>query len=233
MKFLKFIFLLFCVALSVNSQINSGEITYLVSYTSLHTSEDINTNIKKQFHDFQKSTEELEFILKFSDSISEFKTSTMMSDHLSDEAKLRLRFYPPLFANYKKDSLYFFSLNKPNTLLIKKASSIKWHFTDESKIIDDKLCFKATTFKTIISRLGNKEIEIVAWYCPEIPIPFGPQNYGGLPGLIMELNDTGGITFYVSKISLNKKVNVQIPKNKILVDYNEFMVGATKKSIID
>lgn len=118
-------------------------------------------------------------------------------------------------------------------LTVKKASSIIWQLTDESKLIDDKLCFKATTSILIISRLGNKEIEITAWYCPEIPIPFGPQNYGGLPGLIMELNDRAGLTFFVSKINLNKKVFFQIPKNKTLIDYDEYQSGSTKKPIIE
>ena len=215
------------------SQINSGVITYLVNYTSLHAPEEIDTKVKKHFFEFQKSTEELEFSLKFSDSITEFRTSTMMSDHLSDFAKLRLRFHPPMFADYKKDSLYFYSLTESNIILTKKASSINWHLTEESKLIDDKICYKATTIKTIINRLGNKEIEIVAWYCPEIPIPFGPQNYGGLPGLIMELNDVSGLTFYIGRINLNKKINLQIPKNKTLVDYDEYMEGSTKKNILD
>jgi len=32
-----------------------------------------------------------------------------------------------------------------------------------------------------------KEIEIIAWYTPQIPVPQGPGEYFGLPGLILEI----------------------------------------------
>ena len=28
-----------------------------------------------------------------------------------------------------------------------------------------------------------------AWFTPEIPVSTGPSMYGGLPGLILEIND--------------------------------------------
>ena len=45
---------------------------------------------------------------------------------------------------------------------------------------------------------------ITVWYTPEIPVPFGPDKYGGLPGLILEVND-GNTIFLCSKIALNAK----------------------------
>ena len=32
-----------------------------------------------------------------------------------------------------------------------------------------------------------KTIDIVAWYTPQIPVSHGPAEFGGLPGLILEL----------------------------------------------
>lgn len=54
-----------------------------------------------------------------------------------------------------------------------------------------------------------KEITITAWYSPEIPINQGPENYWGLPGLILEIND-GTTTILCSKIVLNAKEKVEI-----------------------
>jgi len=34
-----------------------------------------------------------------------------------------------------------------------------------------------------------KEVVVTAWYTPEIPVNQGPENYWGLPGLILEVND--------------------------------------------
>ena len=51
-----------------------------------------------------------------------------------------------------------------------------------------------------------KEIEVTAWYTPQIPINQGPDEYWGLPGLILEVN-AGRTTILCSKIVIN-------PQNK-------------------
>lgn len=54
-----------------------------------------------------------------------------------------------------------------------------------------------------------KEKTITAWYTPEIPVNQGPDEYWGLPGLILEVND-GRTTILCSKIVLNPKEQVTI-----------------------
>jgi len=51
-----------------------------------------------------------------------------------------------------------------------------------------------------------KEIEVTAWYTPQIPVNQGPDEYWGLPGLILEIN-AGRTTILCSKIVIN-------PQNK-------------------
>ncbi|KUJ63350.1 hypothetical protein AR687_04165 [Flavobacteriaceae bacterium CRH] len=58
-----------------------------------------------------------------------------------------------------------------------------------------------------------KEVAIIAWYTPEIPVNQGPENYWGLPGLILEVND-GRTTILCSKIVLNAKDKVEIKPSK-------------------
>jgi len=58
-----------------------------------------------------------------------------------------------------------------------------------------------------------KEIIVTAWYTPEIPVNQGPENYWGLPGLILEVND-GKTTILCSKIVLNAKDKVEIKPSK-------------------
>jgi GLPGLI family protein len=50
-----------------------------------------------------------------------------------------------------------------------------------------------------------KDVTITAWYT-EIPVNQGPENYWGLPGLILEIND-GKTVILCSKIVLNPKEN--------------------------
>ncbi len=44
-----------------------------------------------------------------------------------------------------------------------------------------------------------KQIEVVAWYTPQIPVSNGPGEYWGLPGLILEINAEEQ-QFYVQKL---------------------------------
>lgn len=68
-----------------------------------------------------------------------------------------------------------------------------------------------------------KEIQVTAWYCPEIPVNQGPESYWGLPGLILEVND-GKTTILCSKIVLNSKEKVEIkaPNNGSVVSQKEY-----------
>jgi len=73
-----------------------------------------------------------------------------------------------------------------------------------------------------------KEIVVTAWYTPEIPVSQGPENYWGLPGLILEIND-GTTTILCSKIVLNAKDKADIKpskKGKVVSqkDYDETVV---------
>ncbi len=68
-----------------------------------------------------------------------------------------------------------------------------------------------------------KEVIVTAWYTMDIPVAHGPENYGGLPGLILEVSD-GTTTILCSKIVLNpkEKKEIKAPKNGKVVTQAEF-----------
>jgi len=49
------------------------------------------------------------------------------------------------------------------------------------------------------SRPAPREMEIVAWFADDLISPVGPENYGQLPGVILELNIDNGQTVYTAK----------------------------------
>lgn len=60
--------------------------------------------------------------------------------------------------------------------------SLEWNFRDEeTDSIIGYDCRKAT-----VEFAGRS---YTAWFTPEIPLPFGPYKFGGLPGLILKLED--------------------------------------------
>lgn len=60
----------------------------------------------------------------------------------------------------------------------------KWKIAEGQKMILDYMCLKATFSDTADS--------YVAWFTPQIPIANGPAEYGGLPGMILELDVNEG-----------------------------------------
>lgn len=120
---------------------------------------------------------------------------------------------------------YYCDLNKDMQLrkvdgeiLVKtQPSSIKWILTQETKEINNYLCYKAVSSITNKNSTGVYTFEILAWYTPEIPVSFGPKQFIGLPGLILELKDTH-YTFYADKIELfpNEKPIIKPFKGKVI-----------------
>lgn len=118
-------------------------------------------------------------------------------------------------------------------LIDDELETLEWKMGDESKTIGNYTAFKATATKTIkrpnmsaiFRRPGRgdenkdeekkeeeftvKEVEIVAWYTPEIPINQGPGLYWGLPGLILAINDDI-TTIVCSEITMNPSDKIEI-----------------------
>jgi GLPGLI family protein len=68
-----------------------------------------------------------------------------------------------------------------------------------------------------------KDNTITAWYAPEIPVNQGPENYWGLPGLILEVSD-GKTIVLCTKVVLNpkEKAVIKAPTTGKKVTQTEF-----------
>lgn len=128
---------------------------------------------------------------------------------------------------------------------------LQWKMESETKQIGGYMCYKATASKPVnMSDFRNfrpkddkkeekkeaekktnfidafevpKEIIITAWYAPEIPVNQGPENYWGLPGLILEVSD-GKTVILCSKVVMNakEKAEIKAPKAGKIVTQKEY-----------
>ncbi len=75
-----------------------------------------------------------------------------------------------------------------------------------------------------------KEIEVTAWYTPQIPVSQGPAEYWGLPGLILEVN-ADRTTILCSKIIINPEVKseIKMPSKGEVVTKQEYNDTVKKK----
>ena len=131
-------------------------------------------------------------------------------------------------------------------LIVDTLPKLDWELEKESKQIGNYTVFKATGIKkmdlndyrttnsikkdTVVGK-NMANIVVTAWYTPQIPVSNGPDEYSGLPGLILELN-MGQTTFLCSKIILDRgKANETInpPKNGKIVTFNEFDIISKEK----
>lgn len=99
----------------------------------------------------------------------------------------------------------------------------QWELHKETKSIGNYTCHKATAQKVnkririetsdaeAKDTIFSDTVQLTAWYTMQIPVSNGPSKYGGLPGLIMELND-GNTTILCTKVVLNPADEVQIEK---------------------
>ncbi|MEO6720226.1 MAG: GLPGLI family protein [Ferruginibacter sp.] len=85
-------------------------------------------------------------------------------------------------------------------LLEDSIKSLAWKMEEgETKTIAGYPCKRATG-KT---ERGN---EVVAWYTEDIPLPAGPEQFNGLPGMILGL-DVNKSEFVFTAISIDKKID--------------------------
>lgn len=101
--------------------------------------------------------------------------------------------------------------------------SLPWKLGSEKKKILEYTCMAAT--------VNLKELEIVAWFAPEIPVPLGPSNYGGLPGMILAIERNGETAYLASSVNLDPPAEEALvkPEKGSIISEREFLSIQEKK----
>lgn len=122
-----------------------------------------------------------------------------------------------------------------NFLIKDVLKTYEWKMEQETKMIGQNMCFKATTVIEVPVRpefrFGRRNAEqnnkdraekeekeeapkmeqiiVTAWYALDIPVSHGPGDFWGLPGLILEVA-YGDTNILCTKIVMNPKDKVEI-----------------------
>ncbi|UOU97036.1 GLPGLI family protein [Chryseobacterium daecheongense] len=101
------------------------------------------------------------------------------------------------------ENIQYFAPVAMSVLSYKEPVIKNWKLLNETKQINTIHCKKAeVTFK------GRNWI---AWYAPEIPLPYGPYKFSGLPGLIIKItDDKGDFDFELVKSVPRSKLKSQL-----------------------
>ncbi|SHM91144.1 GLPGLI family protein [Polaribacter sp. KT 15] len=213
----KVIRLLFFCTLGVYSQ-NKGIITYSVSKVKIDTQKYFegkkdNPELKKMVNSFINTKDELTYLLYFNADESIFFKSKKLNLPNRKEKLLDILAGNGVYYVNLNDKKVLHQKEFGGELFLVQSNFFKWTLTQDVKIIKNYKCYKAIGVKTVENSKGIFKKKVVAWYAPSININFGPKEYTGLAGAILELNDSD-LMYSVRKIDLNTKKEIKIKKPK-------------------
>jgi len=128
-----------------------------------------------------------------------------------------------------KNTMWSSFLYEKHIYVKEVTPKINWKIGKETKKIGKFNCKKATA--------NFRGRNYIAWFAKEIPLPFGPWKFNGLPGLILEVYDTNKELYWSFKtIEYPTKNNEKLkyifkPIKEKLYSYSEFKL--LQKKIIE
>ncbi len=204
------------------------------------TGQDMDETTKKMIIEKLKKSKEKNYILTFNNNESIYKEEEKLETG-KPNSMIIVGFSSSnfIYKNLKNKILREQKELFSKTFLITDSLPVfNWKLEKESKQIGQYTVYKATTTKKLSLPISSendsvptqKTIIITAWYTPQIPVSNGPGKYGGLPGLILELN-VQRTTFLCSKIILNPKETEKIipPSKGKKVSKSEYDSIVSKK----
>jgi GLPGLI family protein len=101
----------------------------------------------------------------------------------------------------------------------------KWKIKNDMKEIAGHICMNAYYRDTI------KGKDVTAWFALDMPLHYGPDRYGGLPGMILEINMNNGavvitateVSFSEEEIKIEKPVYNKKQKNISEEEFTEII----------
>ena len=204
--------------------------------------------IRKRIQKMNQKT----FILNFDKNSSTYKEEVTLKEPKPQVGGLKTMF--AAFGGTNNISVYYKNINKKRfsnqtdiqgkRFLVKdKLPEHKWEMSTETKNIGTYTCYKGTYSKEVenkyvtfkngesVEEIKKETILITAWYTTQVPVSNGPDNYQGLPGLILEVND-GKKTIVCTEIILNpsQKITIEEPKKGKVVSQKKFIKIEKQKS---
>lgn len=232
----------------LNAQVKEGTIIYEQKVNMHKTIQD--EQMKAMMPEFRTS----KYQLFFSDSVSMYKQmpEDEAPDPFAGGGGGRMVFRfgtgsGDLYKNLAQSkSIQTSEIGGKNFLIVDSIKQSPWKLGTETKQILGYTCHRATRTITMnsptrrIIMAGNgggevtkdstvpapkaREVEVVAWFADEILSPVGPESYGQLPGVILQLDVDNGATVY-NATEIKKTVDMKElkePKKGKTVTRQEF-----------
>jgi GLPGLI family protein len=208
------------VGLVANIAISQSGVVQYKTFVEQQT-EAVSADVKELVDRMIVSANKQVFKLQFCDNYSSFDLIEQIEGRNYEDkfsfnaARAGLTSSSQVFFDKKNNDVY--EINSDGVITKETIDKDYWQITNETKKVDKYTCFKAFHVINFLTRKGDKTSRIItAWFSPSLPYSFGPKNYNGLPGLILELVDRK-TTFIATSIELSKKaIEIKLPKGKTI-----------------
>ena len=236
----KLIILLLCSTFSLFAQDFQGVATYKTQRkldVKIDSTQVGGGEMQKQIMAMLKKQFQKTYVLSFDKNTSIYKEDEALAPPSAGGVMMIISSVGGTGALYKDIKNQSFTNQKETfgkQFIIKdRLKPIEWELHGDTKNIGNYTCYKATytkeieetsmmTFSSSADEQNDEEtktsaetktITVTAWYTPQIPVSNGPDNYQGLPGLILEISD-GDLSILCSKITLNPQKTIEISEPK-------------------
>lgn len=193
-----------------------------------------NSTLKSFFEKSIIDAKKLTFHLIISENGSKFYKEGILDDDIainSQRFTLAMANYLGIVINLK-DKILFQKEILGDNIYGEESLKSNWILTNETKLIDNYLCYKATNIFTVNNGEKIFNHPVIAWYCPKLPYPYGPIGYGNLPGLILELQ-VRNVVYGAKSIQINSNLRFDIKSLDKIKVLNEKELEAAYNNLND
>ncbi|WP_312399983.1 GLPGLI family protein [Chryseobacterium sp.] len=214
---------------------------YVYLLTSQRDSLD-KANVSEEYFILERGKDKSQFM-----SLNSYKRDSIMMDMFNNPSsslsKLDLSSIPKTNFTYRiikdqaKNQVSFYDKIIRNDFVYEENPAFKWQITEEKKNIGNLKCQAA--------RLSYGGRDYKAWFTNDIPVSDGPYKFYGLPGLIVEIEDSkkqykfellsyknlgGDVPLWISEKRANGKKVSKVDFNNALKNTQENLVSEISKS---
>jgi len=220
---------------TIHAQVNQGQIIYLEETR-------LEINLENSDMEYIKSmlpaSRKKNMELLFNSSASIYKNYEHLDDNddhgdlhfTSEDGGMQVK-----IMSMRGENKFYKALMENRTVELREFMTKKFLIKDEIKNYDWKLTGEN---KTILGYVCQQAVwkddsqEVTAWFAPQITVSTGPESFGKLPGLILEVNvDDGKKLITASEINLGEIDSKELhePAKGKVVTREEFHEIVTEK----
>lgn len=126
----------------------------------------------------------------------------------------------------KNSDLVYSEVNWPSKkdkyLVVDTSTKFDWVFWDDIKLVMGYRCKPALM-------INEKNDSTLVWYTPDIPEPFGPVGFYGLPGLVLEVYDQRWNSNYIAVQIEKGPFSVVFPNEGKIISSKDYLAIRKKK----